>query len=124
MDCWQQYPPDDLFNLSWTGRTTLAAFDDITIDTTYFFLICFECTDLFVGSGNSQSRRWMAKPHSFECLFRQTLLHENILGDDGGRGIGDMALKVFLASVMRFFLLLRLHILGYDWTYHGFSFVR
>jgi hypothetical protein len=22
----------------------------------YFFLICFECTDLFVGSGNSQSQ--------------------------------------------------------------------
>jgi hypothetical protein len=78
--------------MSWRGGTTLAAFDDINIDTTYFFLICFECTDLVVGSGNSLSHWRMAKPHSFESIFRRRFFMETFQGmmvdvDIGGYGV-------------------------------------
>ena len=68
MDCWQQSPPDDPFNMSWTGGTAVAVFEDIIIGT-YFFLICFECTELLVGVVIAMPRPWMANPHSFQSQF-------------------------------------------------------
>ena len=104
--------------------TTLATFDDINIDTTYFFLICFQCTDLIVGSGNSQSHRWMAKPHSFESILRRRFFMETFQEMVVDVDIGVMAFEGVSCFCYVLFFSASGCISSDNWTYHGFSYVR